>query len=134
MLLQVAAPRRRRHANAALKSTYTASVSAVEASTPTATRGSSLIIFLHCFRSRHFLLHRETHIPPGKHPCRIAELSRRQPPLPIPFKGLAAGSAAFLVERDLRRPIQAAWLGLMLWFMRKKLVGSYLFFSVARRP
>src|SRR6185437_16994285 len=45
MLLHVAAPILRRSATAELKSTYTASVSAVEASTPAATRGSSLIIF-----------------------------------------------------------------------------------------
>src|SRR5229473_1604940 len=46
MLLHVAAWSRRRCATAALKSTYTASVSAVEASTPTATSGSSFIIRL----------------------------------------------------------------------------------------
>src|SRR6185437_16088935 len=58
MLLHVAAPIRRRSATAELKSTYTASVSAVEASTPAATRGSSLIIFSDHLRDRLLRSHR----------------------------------------------------------------------------
>jgi hypothetical protein len=44
------------------------------------------------------------------------------------------GQYCLSARRVRTEPIQAARLGLMLWFMRKKLVESYLFFSVARRP
>src|SRR5580658_10297464 len=59
MLLHVAAWSRRRCATAALKSTYTASVSAVEARTPTATSGSSFIIRLHYRGSSDLPSHRK---------------------------------------------------------------------------
>src|ERR1700687_4613213 len=59
MLLHVAAWSRRRCATGAVKSTYTASVSAVEASTPTATSGSSFIIRLHYRGSSDLPSHRK---------------------------------------------------------------------------